>query len=190
MINRELEFIEQLQQNRILMQIVDEVAQINLPNWYIVAGSVFQTIWNAQANKELMEDIHDIDLVYFEPNLSADRSVSRDKALEQELSARFSYQFDVHNEAQMHLWQGRMRKPYTSTENAIERFIATVHAVGITGNSRELQVFAPFGLDDIFSKTVRPIVHEDITPEMYQAKAEKWQARFSGLTVLPWKQTQ
>ncbi|MCL2113462.1 MAG: nucleotidyltransferase family protein [Streptococcaceae bacterium] len=186
MIDKETEFLNILQQNTELMMIVEEVSKLNLPHWYIAAGSVFQTVWNAQEGKPLMNEVHDIDLVYFDSHLSADESKIADKALENFLSVKFGYQFDVHNEAQMHLWHGTDRLPYTSCENAIERWIATVHAIGITQTQTGLRYFAPYGLDDIFSRTIRPLVHDDITREMYLAKAKKWQERFQGLTVLPW----
>ena len=148
--NREAELIKILKRNDSLLAILDEVANLNLPNWYITAGSVFQTIWNNLDGKSLMSDVHDIDVIYFDKNLAADSSVSQDKKLEKDLSAKFSYVFDVHNEAFMHLWHGRNIEPYTSSENAMERFLATAHAIGITGTSENITVYAPFGLDDIF----------------------------------------
>ncbi len=167
------------------MQIVDEVSHLELKNWYIAAGCVFQTIWNFQDGKSLMSGVHDIDLVYFD---SENQSIKFDKNLEQKLSKQFSCEFDVHNEAYMHLWQGRNIAPYTSCENAIKRWIATTHAIGITGNSSELQFFAPYGLSDIFDKNVKPIVHADNSRELYDANVIKWQARFDGLTVYPWNE--
>ena len=88
----------------------------------------------------------------------------------------------------MHRWQGRDISPYTSCENAMTRWLATVHAVGITGKSSDLQLFAPFGLADIFSRTIRPIYHKDNSRALYEAKVAKWQARFEGLKVIPWEE--
>lgn len=52
-----------------------------------------------------MTNVHDIDLVYFDDQISFIDSVSNDKQLEKSLSEKFPYRFDVHNEAYMHLWQ-------------------------------------------------------------------------------------
>ena len=39
-------FISILKQNNDLMTILDYISELKLPNFYIAAGSVFQTIWN------------------------------------------------------------------------------------------------------------------------------------------------
>jgi hypothetical protein len=57
--------------------------------------------------------------------------------------------------------------------------------VGITGTSSDVKVFAPYGLEDIFTKTVRPTYVAEISQEKYEKKAEKWQTRFDGLTIIP-----
>ena len=154
-----------------------------------------------------MTDVHDIDLVYFDDKIPYGKSgsaatatcrfsdlasidirdaVEDDRMLEEELSAQFGLKFDVHNEAYMHLWHGRDITPYSSCENAMTRWLATVHAVGITGISQNLRLYAPFGLDDIFTRTIRPIVHKDNNRTLYEAKVAKWTARFDGLNVIPW----
>ena len=113
-------------------------------------------------------------------------SVSNDKQLEKSLSEKFPYRFDVHNEAYMHLWQNSKKIPYENTENAIERWIATVHAVGISGNSSNIEIFAPYGLEDIFTKTIRPIYHVDNNRILYENKVARWQERFSNLKIIEW----
>lgn len=43
-------FIEIVKQNSDLMNILNYIDELNLPNYYIAAGSVFQTIWNYYDN--------------------------------------------------------------------------------------------------------------------------------------------
>lgn len=86
----------------------------------------------------------------------------------------------------MHLWQNSKKIPYENTENAIERWIATVHAIGISGNSDQFTIFAPYGIEDIFTKTIRPIYHKDNNQELYENKVAKWQERFSDLNIIKW----
>ncbi|MGY3735469.1 nucleotidyltransferase family protein [Lactococcus taiwanensis] len=183
---REKEFITLLRANNELMVILDEVATLNLPNYYIAAGSIFQTVWNQVDSKLPMHGVEDIDVVYFDDHVTADQAVSKDHALEKELSQKFPFTFDVHNEAYMHLWRGGNKKPYQSTEDAIGRWIATVHAIGITGTSKHLEFYAPYGLDDIFTKTLRPIIHKDNNKELYEKKIKSWQTRFSHLRIIAW----
>ncbi|MGO2617480.1 MAG: nucleotidyltransferase family protein [Lactococcus cremoris] len=184
--NREKELLDILTKNSDLMMILDEISELKLSNWYVAAGSVFQSVWNYLDKNYLMTNVHDIDLVYFDDQISFIDSISNDKQLEKSLSEKFPYRFDVHNEAYMHLWQNSKKIPYENTENAIERWIATVHAIGISGNSDQFTIFAPYGIEDIFTKTIRPIYHKDNNQELYENKVAKWQERFSDLNIIKW----
>ena len=64
------------------------------------------------------------------------------------------------------------------------RFTAT--SVGVTRAGEAIQVFAPFGLDDLFNLTVRAN-RTQITPETYAAKAERVRMRWPEVTILPWE---
>ena len=52
-------FIEIIKQNSDLMNILNYIEELKLPNYYIAAGSVFQTIWNYYDNKPLNSGIKD-----------------------------------------------------------------------------------------------------------------------------------
>ena len=45
---------------------MDYISKLSLPNFYIAAGSIFQTIWNYYDNKSLNFGIKDIDIVYYD----------------------------------------------------------------------------------------------------------------------------
>ena len=75
-INEQLEtFIYILKQNKNLMVMLDYISELNLPNFYIAAGSVFQTIWNYYDGKDLNFGIKDIDVIYYNND---DLSVEKD----------------------------------------------------------------------------------------------------------------
>ena len=50
------------------MKILDYISDLKLPNFYIAAGSIFQTIWNYYDNKPLNRGIKDIDIIYYDSN--------------------------------------------------------------------------------------------------------------------------
>ena len=77
-------------------------------------------------------------------------------------------------------------EPYKSSEDAINKWIATVHAIGITKEKGEIKVYAPFGLSDIFSKTIRPIKHKYNTKDIYEDKVNNWKEKFDNLTIIEW----
>ena len=79
--NREKELLDILTKNSDLMMILDEISELKLSNWYVAAGSVFQSVWNYLDKNDLMTNVHDIDLVYFDDQISFIDSVSNDKQL-------------------------------------------------------------------------------------------------------------
>ena len=49
-----------------------------------------------------------------------------------------------------------------------------------------IKVYAPYGLSDIFSRTIRPIKHKDNSKELYDKKVASWQKRFEKLNIIEW----
>ena len=185
-------FIEIIKQNKELMLILNYISELNLPNFYIAAGSIFQTIWNYYDNKPLNYGIKDIDVIYYDKNnlSKEDEQVLEDKIVEYFKKLNINYQFDVHNEARMHLWkkdnENKEIDQYKNSEDAISQWIATVHAIGVTKIEGEIRVYAPYGLSDIFSRTIRPIKHKANSKELYDKKAKCWKERFDKLNVIEW----
>jgi len=79
-------------------------AEQALPNWYLGAGGIAQTVWNLQHGVEPAVGIKDYDLVHFDP---ADLSVEADRQVDEEVAGRLSGRgavVDVKNQARVHLW--------------------------------------------------------------------------------------
>lgn len=192
--NDQLEmFISILEKNKELMAMLDYISELNLPNFYIAAGSVFQTIWNYYDNRELNYGIKDIDVIYFNNNdLSVEKDLEYYNIINNYAKSKgFNYEIDVSNEARMHLWkmehnQGENIEPYKNSEDAISKWIATVHAIGITKENNQIKVYAPYGLSDIFSKTIRPIKHNENSKDLYDKKVAGWKERFNNLNIIEW----
>ena len=185
-------FISIIKQNYDLMLILDYIEKLKLLNCYIAAGSVFQTIWNYYDKKPLNYGIKDIDIIYYDAeNLSkkAEKSIE-DKIINHFRKINMNYEFDIHNEARMHLWkkanENKGINQYKNSEDAIYQWIATVHAIGITKENGNIKVYAPYGLSDIFSRTIRPIKHKANTKELYEMKVETWKNRFDNLNIIEW----
>ena len=181
-----------LKENKELMDMLDYISTLNLPNFYIAAGSVFQTIWNKIDNKDLNYNIKDIDVIYYnDKDLSVEKDLEYFEIINNYCKDKgYKYEIDVSNEARMHIWKKEKFKidvkPYKSSEDAINKWIATVHAIGITKDKDEIKIYAPYGLSDIFSKTIRPIKHEYNTKDIYDKKANSWKERFDNLTIIEW----
>ncbi|MCI8617081.1 MAG: nucleotidyltransferase family protein [Clostridia bacterium] len=181
-----------LKRNKELMSILTYVEKLKLPNFYISAGSIFQTVWNYYDNKPLNYGIKDIDIIYFNKK---DLSVDTDLMYYRKVKAfadkqKYNYEIDVSNEARMHIMHkekyNNIIEPYISSEDAINKWIATVHSIGITKTNDEIKIYAPYGLSDIFSRTIRPIKHKDNSKELYDKKVNSWKERFDNLNIIEW----
>lgn len=184
--------IEIIKKNKELMDILNYISKLNMQNYYIAAGSVFQTIWNFYDGKDLNYNIKDIDVIYFN---GSDISVSKDLEYYDLIKKYckengYDFEIDVSNEARMHLWEKEKFnidiEAYKSSEDAIDKWIATVHAIGITIDNNELKIYAPYGLSDIYSKTIRPIKHKYNTKDIYEKKVSNWKTRFDNLNIIEW----
>ena len=60
------QFISIIKKNKDITSILDYLDSINLPNFYLVAGTIFQTIWNYLDNKPINYNIKDIDIFYYD----------------------------------------------------------------------------------------------------------------------------
>lgn len=186
-------FIEIIHQNQDLMEILDYIDTLHLPNYYIAAGSIFQTIWNYYDHKSLNTGIKDIDVIYYDKNdIALEKDLEYYEKIKEYIESKnMHYEVDVSNEARMHLWkkekEQKETKPYLNAEDAISRWIATVHAIGITKKEGKIYVYAPYGLSDIFTRTIRPIKHKDNSKELYDKKVQSWSRRFDNLTIIEWQ---
>lgn len=179
-----------LRANEALRECLHRFPALNLPAWYLGAGCVAQTIWNLAHGKAPSADILDYDLVYYDRDLSAEREdrVTREA---RELVADLHIELDVTNEARVHVWYparfGYSIQPYQSTEDAIGTWPTTATAIGVRQSGRQLEMWAPFGTDDLFNLVVRPN-RVQITPAIYDAKVTRWVARWPSLVALTWEE--
>ena len=180
-----------LGQNKWLAEILERFEEIALPDSWLVAGSIAQTIWNLGCGQPAELGLKDVDLIYFDDqNLSSDAEASHERRL-RDLFRRLPIKLDVKNEARVHLWYeerfGYAIKPYLSSADAIATFPTTATAVGVRRIRGKLECCAPFGLDDLFGLVVRPNKRQ-ITRAIYEAKVDRWRSLWPRLTFLPWEE--
>ena len=183
-------FRQLLYRNGTLVTVLGRAAAMDLPGWYLVAGCLYQTVWNAATGRLAEAGILDYDLAYFD---GSDLSWEAEDTVIQagnRVFAGLPAPVQVRNQARVHLWYERKFglpcPPHDSTETAITTYEATTAAVGVRllAGGR-LRVFAPYGLSDIFDMVVRPNPVL-ASREVYEAKTARWQRQWPELTVLPW----
>jgi uncharacterized protein len=170
--------------------VLERAPRLGVPDWWLTAGVLFQTVWNSLTGRPAGTGIRDADLFYFDPDTSwaAEDAVIRAGA---ELFAGLPVPVEIRNEARVHLWYAGhfgvpAAAPFTSCADAIDSFAAVCCAVGLTLEAGRPRVYAPFGFEDLFGLVVRP--NRRLAPRhVYDAKAARWREHWPELTVLPWE---
>jgi hypothetical protein len=175
--------------NPFLWECLERLAGLGLPDCYLGAGCVAQTVWNACHGRSAAADIADYDVVYFDAGDLAEGSENEATASVRDAMAGLPVAVDVKNQARVHLWYrqrfGYDIVPYTSIEDAIATWPTTATAIGVRLAHGRPQVFAPYGLEDLLGLVVRAN-RVQITPEIYRSKVARWRRHWPHLTVLPW----
>lgn len=174
--------------------LVNEALQrarsLDLADWWLVSGALYNTVWNHLTGRPSGYGIKDVDLFYFEGNdlsWEAEDMVIRTGA---EHFEGLSHPVEIRNQARVHLWFekhiGQGRAPLRSSAESISHFAAKTHAVGVKlGNAGDLDVCAPFGLDDIFSLRMTPNRVMD-NRATYETKASRAKGLWPELVVEEW----
>ena len=179
--------------NKKLMKILDVLEKYALENpsfknWYVGAGGVNQTVFNYYHGYEGDYGIKDYDIVYFDEDTSYEAEDVIIKDLEKRLKD-MDIVSDIKNQARVHIWYnpkyGTNREPYTSCEDAVSSWGSTVTCIGIRKENGQLIVYCPYGLNDLFSLTIRP-VKRYFDKESYEARSKRWKAKWDKLNIVEW----
>jgi hypothetical protein len=171
-----------------LMQVLRGVRDLDLPDWRLVSGCVYQTAWNALSGRAPDYGLKDYDAVYFDP----DPTYEAEDVFIRRAAAAFPPPLDrmveVRNQARVHLWfEGKFGEPYAPllrTDEALERFLCPAFAVGVRLEADDaITVAAPFGLDDLFSMTLRPNPRRAFNPEGFARVTASVRTRWPDVTV-------
>ena len=193
-IDIQLEVFEKIiSKNEKLMKILDVLESYalenpNFKNWYVGAGGVNQTVFNYYHGYEGDYGIKDYDIVYFDEDTSYEAEDVIIKDLEERLK-NIDVVSDIKNQARVHIWYnpkyGTNREPYTSCEDAVSSWGSTVTCIGIRKENGQLIVYCPYGLNDLFSLTIRP-VKRYFDKESYEARSKRWKAKWDKLNIVEW----
>lgn len=170
-----------------LMDMLRAVAAIDLPDAWIAAGAIRNSVWDALHDRPVSTDWADVDVPFFD---AGDVSRQREQATEARLRALMpGVPWEVRNQARMHLKTGL--EPYRDTEDGLRHFPETPTAVGVRLQDDHIEVIAPHGLDDLFGLIVRPVFDGDARlMDVYRARmaAKNWPARWPRVRVLGLKE--
>lgn len=181
-------FLDDLQQNRFNRVLLAALPALNLPDAWLVAGCLFQTVWNLKSGRAPEADIKDYDLFYFD---ASDLSAEAEAAVQARVQAALGHlgvPIEAKNQARVHCWYedwcGHPYEALACSEEGIARFLVPCTCVGVQPLADgTLRLAAPYGLDDLYAGRLRPnplIDHR----ALFRAKAASYQARWPWLQVL------
>ena len=177
--------VEQIQADPEMMTVLAIIRDLDLADAWLAAGAVRNFIWNELSGRPGFDATTDLDLVFYDPAISYEETLQ----IEQELKKTYpQYAWEVKNQVYMHLHSPNTR-PYTSSQDAMSKYPERCTAVGLCLlENGQLELFAPYGLDDIFHFYVQPTPHflEDISRrQLYNKRIQKkeWQKEWSKLQI-------
>jgi hypothetical protein len=170
-----------------LMHVLTTIRALDLPDWRVFSGAVYQSVWNHLTGRPAGYGIKDYDLGYFDPDTSWDAEDVVIKRVAAAFEPPFRETVEVRNQARVHLWHpqkfGGSYAALPNTDEALTRFVAPCFAIGVRlEESGEITVAAPLGLDDVFSLTIRPTSDRPVAKD-WDRIVDKAKARWPELTV-------
>jgi hypothetical protein len=155
---------------------------LDLPGSWLVAGCLFQTVWNIQAGRQPGADVKDYDIFYFDPHDLSESTEAQVQAHTESLLGDLGVEVEVANQARVHLWyQKHFGQPcpmLTSAKDGIRRFLVLETCVAV----RPDDCFAPYGLSGVYQGTLTP---NPLTPyaQLFNQKAFSYRQRWNWLEV-------
>jgi hypothetical protein len=172
-----------------LMEVLGVARDLDLPDWLIFSGAIYQRVLNHVTGRDPDYGIRDYDLGYFD---ASDLSYEAEDMVIRRVAAAFDpplrEMVEVRNQARVHVWFegkfGEAYSPLTSSREALSRFVSPLFAVGMRLEPDDrLTILAPFGLEDLFALRLRP--NPERPTNGFARTAASIVARWPEVEVLP-----
>lgn len=176
------QFLEDVLSNRNNRAIVERWDELALPDAWLVAGCLFQTVWNLKSGKAPESDIKDYDLFYFDAEKLDEDAERCVQARIDGLFSDLGVSVEASNQARVHLWyQSYFGKTYDalrSSTDGIDRFLVPAACVGIQPG----RIYAPHGVQLLYDGilSVNPLTPHQ---ELFDQKAASYRLRWPWLRI-------
>ncbi len=182
MVNYENQLKRIVENDVYMVSILKTVEKLKLEDAWVCAGFIRNKVWDVLHN--IKTPLNDIDVIYFD---NTDTSLEKEKQLEKELENLFPNQpWSVKNQARMHLISGF--KPFTSSDDGVAHFPETSTAIAVRMCNQDIEIMAPYGLQDLFEMRVKPTPFFQENNELYSTfveriKRKKWNEIWGSLSI-------
>lgn len=188
--DQQAELIAIIRSESWLMDALRKAKALEVEDDWIVAGAIYNTVWNRLTGRPSLQGIRDIDLFYFDPRDLSYEAEDRIIRNGQAIFAGSPVPVEIRNQARVHLWFGQHFgfdiEPIRNCRDSISRFASVGYCIGVRlAGDDNVEVFAPYGLADLFSFRIRPNRVCD-NRQTHDKKALRAKSVWPELTVEPW----
>ena len=160
MANYEKQLTKMIENDSYIMSILKVIEKVNLADGWICAGIIRNKVWDSLHSTTT--PINDIDVIYFD---TSDTSWEIEKQIESELELLLPNQpWAVKNQARMHMKSGF--EPFISSYDGVAHF-------PVRRCNKEIEIMAPYGIQDLFEMRVRPTPFYQLTSKFYPIYVER-----------------
>ena len=176
--NSKNKLIEIIQNEDWLMEGLENVRSLNLPDWYIAAGAIRNTVWNKLHRIPGKSNLADVDVVYFDDSDMKDKGEKEFETLLTEMNP--SLNWEVVNQSRSHLFyhnRSISQPKMKSSCESISYWIETPTCIGARLEQDDsITICAPHGLEDLWNLIIRPIPPPYQNMPLYneRIKKKKW----------------
>lgn len=177
----EHDILRVIKKDKWMMQILQTVWALHLPDWWIGAGFVRNKIFDVLHRYTKRTPLNDIDIIYFD-QLHTEEKYER--ALQQKLRAiDKTVRWSVKNQARMHSLHHD--PPYHSATEGLSRWNETATCIGIKllGNNK-LVLVAPHGIYDLTHLLIRQNPGTSDAEYKNRLRKKQWKQRWPKLTTI------
>lgn len=180
-------FIDDVLRNAHNRAILERLPELDLPDAWLVAGCLFQTVWNLRTGRAPEDGIRDYDLFYFD---AADLSAATEAAVGAQVQRHFADRgitVEAKNQARVHTWYrdwfGHDYPALDCARDGIDRFLVAGTCVALQPSAGRPLLYAPCGLSDIYEGRLAPNPLCDHRA-LFLHKAGDYAARWPGLRLV------
>ena len=164
------------------------VRELALPDWFIAAGAIRNTVWNYLHGYTTQSHQRDIDVIYYDiSDMEGDKERSSEGILKIKSPDLI---WEVTNQARAHLFKENLNshlQQVSSSCESLRYWSETATCVGVRLEKDDsLTICAPYGLDDLFNLVVRPIPEPFRDLNLYHSriKEKQWEKQWPGLKII------
>lgn len=167
--------------NALLLECLPD---LNLPQGYLCAGSLFQSFWNVKSGLGVQHGIKDYDVFYYDTDTSWESEDAIIKRAREALGD-VADKVEIRNQARVHLWYearfGSPIEPLMTSEHGIDQFLIECSCIGVSLHDGSL--YAPYGLNDMANGQLK-MNPANPKPHLFLQKAKDYQSRWHWLSII------